>query len=51
MRDRDGVAPDRRGNGEELGGVKGEETAIEAYCMKNYLFSVKEKIVKEKEKI
>jgi len=34
MRDRKGVDPERRGGGEDLGGVKGGETVIRIYRMR-----------------
>ena len=42
-RDRKGVDTDKRGDGEELGGVGGWETIIKIYWVKKDLFSIKEK--------
>lgn len=43
MRDGKGVDPDRRGNGEELGGSVGGETVIRIYCARKNLFPINRK--------
>lgn len=46
IRGREGVDPDGRGGGKELGGAEGGETIIRIYYVRKKIFSIKGKNVR-----